>query len=130
MNPQEAEMKHLTFLVLAFMLLSCSNYSETLEEVLRISGNNRKVLEQVLAHYKNDSLKWKATCFLIENMPGKGSIEYCYSQNDCGYVRLEPKADLSVITADYLIENIDLAFEVWQHYPWCKQLSFDELIEN
>ena len=40
------------------------------ERVLKLSGNNRTELENVLRHYAQarDSQKWKAACFLIENM--------------------------------------------------------------
>lgn len=37
--------------------------------------------------------------------------------------------DSKVIKADYLIENIDLSFEVWKKYPWNKSLSFDDFCE-
>ena len=39
---------------------------------LQSAKNNRKELEKVLRHYQKnpaDSLKYKAACFLIENMP-------------------------------------------------------------
>ncbi|MCF8370791.1 MAG: transglutaminase-like domain-containing protein [Bacteroidales bacterium] len=36
--------------------------------------------------------------------------------------------DHEVINADYLIKNIDQAFEAWQ-FPWAKQLSFDQFCE-
>ena len=39
---------------------------------LQVSGDNRKELEKSLYYYKknpSDSLKYKAACFLIENMP-------------------------------------------------------------
>jgi len=36
--------------------------------------------------------------------------------------------DITNISADYLIENIDLAFEAWQK-PWAKHLTFDEFCE-
>lgn len=45
-----------------------------LEQALKLSGENRNALEAVLAHYKHDSLKYRAACFLIKNMP------YHYSQ--------------------------------------------------
>ena len=44
----------------------------SVEASLRSSGVNRKELEKVLHHYQKnpaDSLKYKAACFLIENMP-------------------------------------------------------------
>ncbi|MDN5201988.1 hypothetical protein QQ008_11460 [Fulvivirgaceae bacterium BMA10] len=37
--------------------------------------------------------------------------------------------DMDVITADYLIENIDYAFKVWKERSWARQLSFDEFCE-
>ncbi len=40
-----------------------------LEQALKLSGENRNALEAVLGHYKHDSLKYRAACFLIKNMP-------------------------------------------------------------
>ena len=60
----------LLWLVTAY---SCSNYSSRLKTVLDYSGTNRAELEKVLDHYSQDpadSLKLKASIFLIENMPG------------------------------------------------------------
>ena len=37
--------------------------------------------------------------------------------------------DIDVITTDYLIENIELAFKVWKEKPWCQHLTFDEFCE-
>lgn len=37
--------------------------------------------------------------------------------------------DIHVITADYLIRNIDQAFVVWKKRPWNKDLSFDDFCE-
>lgn len=47
-------------------------------------------------------------------MIGKGTIRYLLRESDSCYIQQEPEPDLTCITADYLIENIDLAFEVWQ----------------
>ena len=35
-------------------------------------------------------------------------------------------SDLHAIRADFLIENIDLAFEVWKKYHWCSRLTEQE----
>ncbi|MCD8186851.1 MAG: hypothetical protein LUD68_10570 [Rikenellaceae bacterium] len=35
------------------------------------------------------------------------------------------KKDITHIKADFLIDNIDLAFQVWEETPWGKELSFD-----
>jgi hypothetical protein len=37
--------------------------------------------------------------------------------------------DYQTITAEYLIKNIDLAFEAWNNFPWSKKLSFDKFCE-
>ena len=37
--------------------------------------------------------------------------------------------DAHVITAEYLIENIDMAFDVWKKYPWNRTLGFDDFCE-
>ncbi len=36
--------------------------------------------------------------------------------------------DIEVISANYLIENIDLAFKIWQE-PWATHFSFNEFCE-
>ena len=41
---------------------------------LQQAKHNKAELEKVLKHFKHDSLKYRAACFLIENMPGKYSI--------------------------------------------------------
>ena len=56
------------YLVLIF-LVACRQES-SLERALAASGDNRKELELVLDYFRGDSLKYKAACFLIENMPG------------------------------------------------------------
>ncbi|MDJ1473283.1 discoidin domain-containing protein [Xanthocytophaga flava] len=43
--------------------------------------------------------------------------------------KLQVVEDIEIIKADYLIENIDLAFQAWQTYPWSKNVSFDDFCE-
>ncbi|CEN36743.1 hypothetical protein [Capnocytophaga cynodegmi] len=56
--------------VFSLLLLSCSSENNKLEFSLQQAKGNRIELEKVLNHYKNDSLKYKAATFLIENMNG------------------------------------------------------------
>lgn len=71
-------MKRLLWLFIGCFLLmvqSCQSPSteNRLAQVLQASGPNRAELERVITHYSrqaSDSLKLKAACFLIENMPG------------------------------------------------------------
>lgn len=105
-----------------------------------------------------DSLKLKAAYFLIGNMDGQcyakaklvdtsgnrvkfnvldypnyktmvvawDSVEKQIGSID--YTRDTLIYDINIITAKYLIENIDLAFTAWQK-PWARQLSFDQFCE-
>ncbi len=119
------------------------------------SGNNRKELQKVLDHFKDNELKYKAACFLIENMDGKfcqvspvinhyiTEVDSFVSVNPNLNTRdyrafyedvqlrhksfmhkAEPQYDIETVTANYLISNIESAFESWNN-PWAKDVSFD-----
>lgn len=130
----------------------------SLETVLQVAGENRQELEKVLHYYRinlADSLKYKAVCFLIENIPF-----YTYSDGEqlenykSYYTWLkksksktpqqvvdsikkiygpmkEPskKRDIMEIDSAYLCHNIDWAFKVWQEQPWGKNISFEIFCE-
>jgi hypothetical protein len=63
---------YLVILILgSCLLISCKKYSP-LDKALIFAEENRTELEKVLEYYslnKSDSLKYKAACYLIENMP-------------------------------------------------------------
>lgn len=69
-------MRIITYIILSCFIAACSQSRSggELEQALKLSGENRNALEAVLGHYKHDSLKYRASCFLIKNMP------YHYSQ--------------------------------------------------
>lgn len=130
-----------------------------LEDALELAGNNRGELEKVLEHYEKDSLKLEAAKFLIRNMPGHFSysdtsvvLRYslavdsvlramkgsCFkslrdSINVCadrlGIANLKKVQDIRIITAQYLIRNIDAAFDDWRKGLWAQHLTFDEFCE-
>lgn len=147
-------MLFLLIFVIGFTLLSsCSSTPDRLDYALEFAGENRGELLKVLHHYEGDSLKYRAARFLIENMP------HCYAYRQGGdmdsvkqirtysnsfgqierkrYLRWEgytyqnlPKIyDAHVITADYLIRNIDHAFVQWRKRPWNRNFSFDDFCE-
>ena len=154
--------KTLKYIYLLLLLFSCKeeqiNY---LEQALELAGNNRPELEKVLHHYASnpdDSLKYKAAVFLIENLPGHCSykntdlIQAYYSElvtavslkydNETNLRKIEQTSakyqshkirqtveDIEIITADYLISNIERAFEVWQNGEWATHVSFDDFCE-
>ena len=135
-----------------FLLFSCSKRSDRLYLALEYAGENRMELKKVLCHYEDDTLKFRAAKFLIENMPyhfsvmetmvspegkeyypditrydGKEFVKrHCDSLFAVGYrVRKQHVFDIHTLTADYLISQIDLAFEAWRK-PWSKGVSFDD----
>ena len=134
------------FMILS-ILTSCSMQKTkgvSLEQALSMSGENQAELEKVLEYYKNDSIKLEAARYLIRNMPFHFSrMEYfvspegeryvpdirnftdnqavkrhCDSLQEKGYtIRKEIVYDIKALHSDYLIRNIDLAFQAWQK-PW------------
>ncbi len=147
----------LLVVTILFLFFSCNNQNR-LEEALRQAGNNRAELEKVLSHYQNDSLKYQAAVFLIENMPGHESYKFpehlvqYYNEIDTAVSvdfdnetnrntmehiskeyevleKLQTIPDIQFITADYLIDNIDRAFDVWQNDEWATHVSFDDFCE-
>ena len=129
----------------AVSVMSAQSTEDRLSYALSQSGSNRANLESVLSHYRNDSLKYKAACFLIENMYGYSSLmspdvkeyyDYLHSVFSAepeqvnevyknAYVRAiqgipgypddcDSIFDLSVVTSDYLIRNIDSAYDMWR----------------
>jgi hypothetical protein len=131
-----------------------------LEHALKLAGVNRSELEKVLAHYSQnpaDSLKYKAACFLIENMiyyySYEGEILDDYSQIykeistsgkepqsildsfvvKFGYIsrqNLIKKPDIREIKSDYLIHNIEWAFKVWKEQPWGGEMFLLKIFVN
>ena len=144
------------FLLLTGVMLSCTNTK--LEQALSMARENRAELEKVLEHYEKDtnSLKLKAAVFLIENMPGHRSytgdtIQNYYKELDfilnmdatVGYknekikelahnylkVSFQEEEDIKIITADYLIRNIDQAFDWWKNGQRLEYVTFDQFCE-
>ncbi len=141
-----------TFWILIIGFTSCSEPT-ALDSALKMALGNRMELEKVLLYYNTpeDSLKHRAACFLIENMPlkystiprklkdfksllvktTKNSSEDLRNEDELyklGFSEFDIIYDIHVITADYLIENIDYAFEVWEK-PWNNKLLFDDFCE-
>lgn len=134
--------------------------SAQLEYALKFAGDNRIELEKVLEFYSQtpaDSLKYKAACFLIRNMPNY----YSYYSSEIDSVKnlfqavahqqmdeaqaiqiaqqkygnlanqqhIKTVYDSHVITAYYLIQNIEHAFKMWSKQPWGKYVKFDDFCE-
>ena len=52
--------------VVLFLMSGCVSRPDRLEYALEFAGKNRTELEKVLEHYKEDTMKYRAACFLIE----------------------------------------------------------------
>lgn len=141
--------------VLVAMMLSmfsgcASEEDRRIEDTLTFAGDNRRELQKALDYYKDrgENLKWKAARFLIANMKDKfaydgpelDSIRQDLMAVDAkkpvkrkwrafSYKNLPKKYDAQVMTADFLIENIELAFQSWQQYEWGKHYSFEDFCE-
>lgn len=101
-----------------------------------------------------DSLKYKAAVFLLSNMEDLYHVEsewqsrfdplffkHLPGRDDEGINRLRDSVDgivgmtdrvdfkriqdLQALSSDYLIKNIEEAFESWQRAPWSASVSFD-----
>lgn len=135
-----------------FCLLAGCSDDKRLKQALQFAGENRGELEKVLDFYKYDHEKYAAARFLIENMPRyyayrgeaidsvkrtlikyqKEQVAYPEEVNlwkGFNYEEMEKVYDSKVITAEYLINNIERAFRAWKKRPWNKNVSFDEFCE-
>ena len=106
----------------------------------------------------DDPLKLRAAEFLVANMPGHCYIKMGMEDKNGNPIEFDSSKfpnyqeaikamtalrekhgqfkrktvrvnDLETVTADYLIENIDLAFRAWRTKPWAKDLSFEAFCE-
>lgn len=138
--------------------LSCTSCHSTLEQALQSAGNNRSELEKVLSHYSGCPEKLEAARFLIENMPAhysytpgviSGYYEYAdriladtvltpeqqrdslLAVSDSRYSNLSDSIipDACIISADYLIDNIDRSYSLWTGCPWSGHITFQEYLE-
>ena len=128
------------------------------ETLSKAGSNREELFQVIRHYQeKGDSLKLKAALFLIENMAdkyyytGKAIDEYytfidsvyqiqqeeydipaIYGgfSNKAQYLKEQPAltADAQTLSTDYLIENIEEAFAVWNR-PWNQHLSFEEFCE-
>lgn len=147
------------FILSSCILISCKKYSP-LDKALIFAEENRTELEKVLEYYslnKSDSLKYKAACYLIENMPyhftyGGAEVDFYLQEietllntskdkseslqiikklNDDlikGKERIDKMMDVKTITSEFLINHIDASFKT-REYPWAKDVNFEDFCQ-
>ncbi|MCR9011624.1 hypothetical protein [Gabonibacter chumensis] len=150
------------FWTIAFLSCSiaCSDSLPPLEYALQRSGENRPEWEKVLKHYSvlaTDSLKYKAACFLIENMPGhfwyesdelsktekyidsvyrdtSDLIKILFRETLMGRGDLArsftKREDIKSLNSDFLISHIDYVFRERERRPWLKELTTGQFFEH
>ena len=118
--------------------------------------NYRERYADVIFHYQknaSDSMRLKAALYLIDNMNGHrspegkefdryldklrqmrprsnmGELERAWEEcvKDENAIKMLP--DSSIITSQYLITNIDEAFDAWEKAPWKDDISFSLFCE-
>lgn len=148
-------MKYLAIILMMQVFIGCTGFPDDVQQSLELAGDNRPELEEVLKQYSNDSLKYVAAEYLISYLPyynyqevlpefepvfdslaqvpvGDDAfrkslyIQLLDSVTDKGQTRAGiTKFDIQEVSADYLIENIELAFEAWQDIPAGKRADFE-----
>lgn len=143
-------------LIVFAVLAVCSCSYDQVDVALRLAGDNRSELERVLRYFEKtgDKEKIAASRFLIGNMPGHKSMRGAYeeywdeadrtlSASDGSLSILDSLEalkekydgriyydfDLNYISADYLIHDIETAFDQWRNGEWARHLTFDEFCE-
>ena len=124
-----------------------------------LTYSQKNKYEDVIKHYKNKGAqeKLKAAEFLLSNITYHKSIKskwfdknnianaydefsfenYLFAKEALEIAKkektLHPKlittSDKNIISSDFLIKNIDLAFKDWKENPWSKQYSFEDFCE-
>jgi len=137
--------KRSIFVFIVFFVLSCTDN----EDVKRY----RQLRKDVLSHYKanNNPLKEKAARFLLDNLKDQYAIDgeryKVYSDTIKKYFAnkdtLQQKLvsvnkgkytdsiviDINVLTAEYLIDNIDRTFVSLEKAGWKDEISFTDFCE-
>ena len=139
--------------MITFVAVACSHEHPrmTIKDILFQNPS----LQRVLDEYQHDEQKLRAAEFLILNLP----YYHSYSEEDVAphlklheyygvrwygfrqardsvmrmYGRYLPIMDNPIpdiqISPDYLIDNIEWAFKVWEEQPWGKNVTFEDFCE-
>jgi len=137
------------------LLNGCNKIPPDVEEALQIAGVNRAELEKAIEYYRTqgDKQKVNALYYLIKHLPeqyhytGELVVVFDSAFNKMNSIistgkpvdytttwdslqpgqkyKIKMIRDIQVITAEYLIENVERSFQAW-HYPWARDLSFED----
>jgi hypothetical protein len=137
------------------MTILLSLFSVATEASTSARADYRQKYKSVLCHYSQkpvDSLKYKAALFLIDNMEGHGSPEGIGIRNYIQRIHKMEKAegirqlqaawytsqkegstdivpDSTIISSDFLINDIDDAFFSWNQSQWKDSITFRQFCQ-
>jgi hypothetical protein len=129
------------------ILEKSGNNKPELEAVIRHYKDSKEVIKEEAAYYLIGNLEGQGyAVYRLVDTTGKkvefNVLDYRnYDSLLTGWDKLEKEKgtlrfeldtlirDYNTLTADYLITNIDLAFEAWEKNPWAKNLGFDQFCE-
>lgn len=130
------------------LLVGCTDSERT--SVLEKTLSENPSLKLVLQRYETDSLKRRAAEYLIENLPYHGGFQAeqmepylkMYELFGTGELTIEEVQDSVrklygsvssrqvqgvsdlTLSSEFLIDNIEWAFKVWNEQPWGKKCLF------
>ena len=138
-------MKKIILLLFINLFIGCDGIPKNVKKALNVSGDNKEELLKVISHYKKEGNieKLNAAYFLISNMPYHGhyigedmkTYESAYRimsdekksnrykkfaelEDSINYSKLGWTYDIWSVKSDYLIQNIDEAYDVWKNRLW------------
>ena len=102
-----------------FLFFSCQSYDNRAWEIAKDCNNPE--LSKFLDYYKSgsDNEKYRAACFIVENMPNKSFID------PANYNLVK---DIDIINADSLIMSLEYSFRLKDTQP-AANYSFDQFCE-
>lgn len=120
------------------IFFTCCNDLSELERNLIEAGKNRRELESVIQHYKDDTLKSIAAKFLIENMKGHltytGTGPNTYYKNMDSIIKSWEKKGKDYAKIYMAYDSVSLSYndlvESMQKLPDLQSISADFLIEH
>lgn len=136
-----------TILIISTFVSACRQADTNVDFALESAGSNRAELEKVISHYSDNRQKREAAEWLIANMPGHAVTWSDGIQAFADSVMLHGLTqergnqlwdslrtisgtesrlrDIECVDAEFLIDNIEKAFETWENSPWRDEVNLD-----
>lgn len=137
------------YIALSLGILGCSSHSE------KHPDTSCSLYSEMAAHYSGNQMKFKAAHYLIDGMKWHYTLDGELLDNYLNYLHmyseqgnqalpiidslchkdgysissLHPIADMNFVDSEYLITNIDRAFQMRDSMPWGSSVKWDDFIK-